>query len=408
MNRGAAEGRSAGRRLPLWITRGAIIALTVVGAVACLVVTTPDGTVLYLAYVGIGAYLAVRRPDNAIAWLMIIVGCGLATGSVNVPADADQLLSGDLDPTQVALAWTYGWGWSLVMMGFLGITLVFPSGRLPQGRGRWASRVAIGGIIVLAVLMAIGPTLTVLPGGSTDEIVVPNPLALFDPSLEAAIPPPTPLFTMMFGIVLAGFVTMFARFRRSTGFERLQYRWLLSAVGVVVAGTITWVTLTQVLEVSDHGLLAVAVVILTYTAVPIAIGVAVLRYRLYEIDRLISRTIGWAVVTALLVGTFAGLVLGLQAVLADVTQGATLAVAASTLVAFALFAPVRSRVQGAVDRRFDRSRYDGERLLAEFGERLRDEVDLVTISRDARATVDAAVRPTSVGLWLRGGSEGEA
>jgi hypothetical protein len=141
--------------------------------------------------------------------------------------------------------------------------------------------------------------------------------------------------------------------------------------------------------------------IISFALVPIAIGIAVLRYRLYEIDRLISRTIGWAIVTGVLVGTFAVLVLGLQAVVQPLTGGNTLAIAGSTLVVAALFDPLRRRVQGAVDRRFDRGRYDGERLLDAFGERLRDEVDLGTIRSDVLATVDAAVRPSAAGLWLR-------
>jgi len=139
---------------------------------------------------------------------------------------------------------------------------------------------------------------------------------------------------------------------------------------------------------------------------PIAIGVAVLRYRLYEIDRLISRTIGWATVTIVLVGAFSLLVLGSSAVLEPLTGGNTLAVAGSTLIVAALFTPLRSRVQRAVDRRFDRARYDGERLVGAFGERLRDEVDLETIRADVLATVDQAVRPASVGLWLRERPEG--
>ncbi len=139
---------------------------------------------------------------------------------------------------------------------------------------------------------------------------------------------------------------------------------------------------------------------------PVAIGIAVLRYRLYEIDRLISRTIGWAIVTALLVGAFALLVLGSSAVLEPLTGGNTLAVAGSTLVVAALFTPLRARVQRAVDRRFDRARYDGERLVGAFGERLRDEVDLEVIRADVLGTVDQAVRPTTVGLWLRERPEG--
>jgi hypothetical protein len=135
--------------------------------------------------------------------------------------------------------------------------------------------------------------------------------------------------------------------------------------------------------------------------VPVAVGIAVTRHRLYEIDRLLSRTIGWALVTGLLLALFGATVVGLQALLADVTQGQTLAVAASTLVAFALFQPVRRRVQSAVDRRFDRSRYDGERTAAAFADRLRDQIDLASLETDIGATVAAALRPTSTGVWIR-------
>ena len=134
---------------------------------------------------------------------------------------------------------------------------------------------------------------------------------------------------------------------------------------------------------------------------PVSVGIAVTRHRLYEIDRLLSRTIGWALVTGLLVGVFGATVVGLQALLSDVTQGQTLAVAASTLIAFALFQPVRRRVQSAVDRRFDRSRYDGERTAAAFAERLRDEIDLASLESDIGTTVAAALRPTSTGVWIR-------
>jgi hypothetical protein len=135
--------------------------------------------------------------------------------------------------------------------------------------------------------------------------------------------------------------------------------------------------------------------------VPVAIAVAILRDRLYEIDRIISRSIGWAIVTGLLLITFVVLILALQTVLEPLTGGNTLAIATSTLIVAALFNPVRTRVQRLVDRRFDRARLDGERLVEAYAERLRDEVDLATISADVLATVDAAVRPNAAGLWLR-------
>ena len=135
---------------------------------------------------------------------------------------------------------------------------------------------------------------------------------------------------------------------------------------------------------------------------PIAIGIAVLRYRLYDIDRIISRTLSYAVVTGILVLVFAGIILMLQTVLTPITGGQTIAVAASTLAVFALFQPVLRRVRHSVDRRFDRARYDGERTIAAFADRLRADVDLVTVSDEISRTADAAVRPARIAVWLRG------
>jgi hypothetical protein len=388
-----------GRKRAL-IARGGVITLTIVGAIACVALGNPVGTMLFLAYAGAGAYLVIRRPNNRVGWLLLAIGCGLALGSVRVPVGLGELLSGDLDPFQATLTWAYGWGWSLVMIGFLGITLVFPDGQLPQQRGRRASRAALGGIAALAVSMAVGPTLLVLPAGSASEVTVPNPLALPGAPLGALLSPGA-LFTLMLAIVLTGLVAMFARFRRSAGLERLQYRWLAAAIVVVASGTFIWMAATVVFELDDHSLPAVAIVVLTYPAIPIAVAVAVLRFRLYEIDRIVSRTIAYAAVTSVLVAVFAGAVIVLQAVLARVTQGETLAVVASTLLAFALVQPLRGRVQSAIDRRFDRSRYDGERTSAAFSARLRDEMDLPTVTADLDATVRQVMTPTRMEIWLR-------
>ena len=207
------------------------------------------------------------------------------------------------------------------------------------------------------------------------------------------------LILPMVVLLVVAVVAMFDRYRRATGALRLQLRWLVAAIAFVVAAVFAGLAALAILGDEIDGLAWIPAII-AYPCVPIAIGIAVLRYRLYEIDRIISRTIGWAMVTGLLVLAFALLVLGLQAILEPLTDGNTLAVAGSTLVVALLFNPLRARVQRAVDRRFDRSRYDGERTLAAFGERLRDEVDLGIIRADVLATVDASVRPTSVGLWL--------
>jgi hypothetical protein len=150
-----------------------------------------------------------------------------------------------------------------------------------------------------------------------------------------------------------------------------------------------------------YGQWAWIVASLSLGLIPVAIGIAILRYRLYDIDQIVSRTIAWAVVTAVLVAVFAGLVVTLQAALAPITSENTLAVAASTLLAAALFQPLRRRVQRAVDRRFDRSHYDGERIAVSFAERLRDEVDLERSTMGLRQAADDALRPSASAVWLR-------
>ena len=172
-------------------------------------------------------------------------------------------------------------------------------------------------------------------------------------------------------------------------------KWFAFGLGAaLVPFLLSWATDVGGIAV---GALSVALLAL----VPLAVGIAILRYRLYEIDRIISRTIGLALVTGLLIAVFASSVVALQAALTGFTQGQTLAVAASTLVAFSLFQPVRHRVQRAVDRRFDRARYNGERTAAAFADQLRDEVDLPSLQRQLAGVVGTAVRPDGVAIWLR-------
>ena len=196
-------------------------------------------------------------------------------------------------------------------------------------------------------------------------------------------------------VSVLGAAAVVVRYRRGTQVERQQLRWFLAAVLLAV------IPIAVSPQQGIGGPIWLLVAAVGLLLVPISVGIAVTRYRLYEIDRLISRTIGWALVSGLLVAVFAALVVGLQGLLAGFTQGQTLAVAASTLVAFALFQPLRRRVQRAVDHRFDRARYDGDRIVASFAERLRAEVDLVEVVDGMRATVEATVRPGSAGVWLR-------
>ena len=197
---------------------------------------------------------------------------------------------------------------------------------------------------------------------------------------------------------MLGAAAVIVRYRRAGVVERQQLRWFLAAVLLAV------VPIALSPQEGIGGPIWILVASLGLLLVPVSVWIAVTRHRLYEIDRLISRTIGWAVVTGLLLAVFAGASSVLQAALPGLTQGKTLAVAVSTLVAFALFQPLRRRVQRAVDRRFDRARYDGERTAAAFAERLRNEVDLAGLERDITATVGAALSPSSAGMWIKGGS----
>ena len=334
-----------------------------------------------LAFAGVGALVVLRLPSNTIGWLLLGIGlcfgiafAGAASTSWEEPSPVGAAV------TSVGLA-----AWYLLFTTLVPrLLLVFPDGQLPTARWRLVN-------VIQVVLLASGFVFLTSP--NLDARI--SETSGVEMIAEAA---PLSLALSVF-LLVAGGLAMLIRLRRSVGIERLQMKWIALA-GLLNVAVLFLLVVAQVVAPELAGVFG-AIVVALPPLLPLAIGIAILRYRLYDIDRLISRTIGWALVTGIVVAVFAGVVLALQAVLAGVTQGETLAVAASTLLAFALFAPLRSRVQRAVDRRFDRARYDGERLVGAFGDRLRDETDLETIRAEVPATVDAAVRPVTVGLWLR-------
>ncbi len=353
-----------------------------------------------LTYGGIGGYLVIRRPANPIGWLLLLIGWGLELGSVQVAVPP----SGALVPTDFVTAvavWGSGCGWSLAFLGIFWLSLTFPEGRLPSGTAGRVGRLAIAGMVVQRAGDLAQPARQRQRAWRSVRRLRPNPAAIApEASFWQLVPATDVLHVAMLVLVGVGLAAMLARARRATGLVRLQYRWLIAALVLIVASTAVWALATRTLGMDSFGV-AFVPVLLAYAAVPAAIAVAVLRYRLYEIDRIISRTLSWATVSGVLVVVFAGLVVGLQALLTGVTQGQTLAVAASTLVAFALFQPVRRRVQRIVDSRFDRARYDSEQTAAAFAERLRTEVDLEAVAGDLTGSVEHALRPRSLGLWLK-------
>jgi hypothetical protein len=350
-----------------------------------------NGTVILQSTVG--GIIEWRRPGHTIGRLLMLSGPLYALLSAGwLTAETLQPL---VDPgVYQVVNWAgsvLSWPGVALIIGW--VPLLFPTGSLPGPR--W--RIPAG---ILVVVSGIGlVALAVRPGPLYDGTGLGSPIAIEGwPRFLQVFVDAIPLELLALVVLaVAGLIT---RYRRGGRVERLQIRWFVAAVAVCGAG-FAGVVVEQAARTDDGPLVSALVAYAGILAMPIAIGIAITRYRLFEIDRLISRTIGWAVVTGVLVAVFAGLVVGLQALFASVTQGQTLAVAASTLVAAALFQPVRRRVQHAVDHRFDRARYDGERTAAAFAERLRDQIDLGGLEADIAATVGAALRPTSTGIWIR-------
>ena len=380
--------------------RVALVGLLVAG----LIVAAADVLTLgfFVSYAAVGAYLVFRRPRNAIGWLLLAIGFGFVGTSTPPGFDVAALVRGTGTARDLVVAWLNSWIGTAGFVGFLALTILFPSGRLPSGRWHRPAMVVLAIGVSAIVLGATAPTITFSPNGDLNDITLQNPAAILPGLPIWDLPLLSNSIVIAIPLMVIGVISMIVRYRRSTGTLRLQLRWLVAAAAFMVGAVLFG--LGTLLVVGSSAVFAWIPAIVAYPTVPIAIGIAVLRYRLYEIDRIVSRTIGYGLVTGMLVIVFGVGVIALEAVLAGVTstQGETLAVAGSTLVAFALFQPLRRRVQRAVDRRFDRSRYDGERTSAAFSERLRDEVDLTTVTADLDATVRGVMAPTGLSVWLRG------
>jgi hypothetical protein len=240
--------------------------------------------------------------------------------------------------------------------------------------------------------------------GFPTSVPVRNPVALFpDLAIWRVITPTSVIFPVMV-LVIAGAVSLGVRVRRARGAEHQQLRWIAASIAFVMSAVVAGLVISYLVPGSGDSGLAWTPAIVAFPSVPVAIGIAVLRYRLYDIDRIISRTISYGVVTATLVAVYAGLILLLQAPLSAVTGGDTVAVAASTLVAAGLFQPLRRRIQAATDRRFNRARYDAERTAATFAAEVRDGVDPTQAQSALLAAVDSAIGPRAIGVWIRGES----
>jgi hypothetical protein len=337
-----------------------------------------------------GTVVAARRPGNPLGWLLLAM-----FGFSGVPSSDYAYLDygihhGTLPLGRVAVAVAVAWPVWLFLIALL--LWLFPDGRLPRGRWRRVSVALIAAGAVLSALASAGNYLALaghtVPVRASGSFAA-NPSGVWAVVLDAAVA----------GSVASWLVWLLAqvpKYRRSAGERRQQLKWLYSgAVAFVVAAVIS------ALASSDSTSYWQVVGTLGLAVLPVCVGVAVLKYRLYAIDRIVSRVIAYAIVTAVLGGLFAGLVLLATEVLP--VKG-SVAVAAATLVAAALFNPLRRGVQRAVDRRFNRARYDAEAVVAAFTARLRDTVDLDLVQGDLVGTVDAAFQPAHVSVWLPRGT----
>lgn len=387
------------------MTRGRLawaltIVVSVVYAFGFLATPTADagpGLLLGLgmtSFLVVGAMLISRVPGNRIGSLFVIAGLLVlfsAVGSGIATADAGQTLLTPAATTIDAIA-----NDALIFaiaVALIGVPLIFPDGHLPSARFRWIVWLTVICMTtsvmtdVLWALVAGAPDLGNIPVVAwlaTALLVIAGPVALAS--------------VLAFGGAAAA---VWVRYRRGSPIVRQQTKWLMVAAGVATVAFPVSFSLSHFTTLDGLNAFFFLIGVLALVALPWAVAIAVLRYHLYDIDRIVSRTIAYAVVTGILAVVFSGAILLLSSILSDVAQGQTVAVAASTLVVFALFQPIRRQVQGIVDRRFDRARYDAARTAASFAERLRNETDMETVTKDLAWTTTLTVAPTSLGIWLR-------
>ena len=335
----------------------------------------------------LGAVLAIRQPGNRIGWLFIAVtfffvigflGDGVAQHAAPTPS----------------VAWfsviTNALGYFAFALLFV-IFQVFPTGQVLPGWG-WLPAGVMAGSATQAIAGLVGP-LTLVPP-------IPD---LSNPLEQPGWQPALDVIALVSGLLLVAvavgtIVALAIRFRHATGIERQQIKWFAWA-GMLTAGLLAASLLSSPWGPASDALWSLALASLVL--LPVATTAAILRYRLWDIDRIISRTLSYAIVSGLLATVFAALVLGLQQLLASVTGASTISIAASTLAVFTLFQPARRRVQHMVDRRFDRGHYDAELALARLADRLRSESSFDLVGLEVETAVRRALAPSRVAVWTR-------
>jgi MFS family permease len=384
-----------------WVA-SSMLAVFVVSMVFATILSVANGTfqqdpagfvVLVLgfgAFMVVGALVVAHRPSNAIGWIFSAVGLLPITGALAAEYATYALVTrpGSL-PGAILAAWYASWPWyPTLVLALVFAPLLFPTGRLLSPRWRPAAWLAGAATATFTVLAALQPDLDPVA-----DRVIANPIGVagVENPEESAVG--VTLLSLVILVAVVGFVSLVLRFRRSQGEERQQLKWF------TYAGALLPLAVLGDFLPAPLGNFAFAVPIVF---LPVAAGIAVLRYRLYDIDRLINRTLVYGLLTALLAGVYAGAVLTLGQVFGGVGgEPPSWVVAGATLAVAALFQPARRRIQALVDRRFNRRKYNATRTVEAFSARLRDEVDLDALAAELLAVADQTMQPTRVSLWLR-------
>jgi hypothetical protein len=374
-----------------------LTALTVLLIVLLLRSHTPiyyywlETSMVAVGYSTVGAIVASRLPESPIGWLFCAIGLIFGVSHFSAEYAAYALLAPSRSlPAGEAFAWLTSWIW----VGGLGLIvfldLLFPNGRLPSARWRWFARFTAIVLLPAAILGALSPGLIL-------SSTLQNPLGIEGlPNASKAIE------AFMYALIVVGASSMLARLRHAGRIERQQIKWFAYATAVAISGVILKNTVYPAVGVTWVWWVGLVLTTVGVVSSPIAMGIAILRYRLYEIDTLINRTLVYGSLTATLVALyFVGIVVLQSLFVVLIGEKSTLAVVASTLMIAALFTPFRRRIQSVVDRRFYRRKYDARKTLESFSTQLRNETDLGALSDDLVGVVRETMQPAHVSLWLR-------
>lgn len=353
-----------------------------------------DNTLIAISFTPVGALVASRRPANPVGWLLALFGLVISISHFGAQyalyallTRPEPLLGGQ------AAAWVVSWLLPVINGLTVFYVLLFPTGWLPSRRWRLLAWLTAAFVVIGVVSSAVSPgALMGVLGPIRNPLGVEGVTGIYEATLYVGAP----------SLTVAAALSLFVRLRRATGVERQQIKWFAYAAAASVVATILAYVLPGTLDTPpwfEHA--AFALNIGTIPAVPVAVGIAILRYRLYDVDLLINRTLVYGPLTLFLAAVYAGGVVGLQSVMRTLTgQESTLAIVASTLAIAALFNPLRRRVQALVDRRFYRRKYDAAKTLEAFSARLREETDLDALGQGLVGVVRGTVQPEHASLWM--------